>query len=442
MKFDIMESKLYPIIRLIVDVFIIIFGYYISFFVRYGHNIQEKNMEPFFTLMPYIILASLFFFHIYLTDDNGDDSYFDTVISSLLAILMIQIATMAMSFFSRGFAFPRSIFAISFILHSVMIILWKKTLVYGEGRFGFRSKLLLIGDDEKNRNVMKNLIRIRNSRVEIAGEMKVDELLKYGIPESIDSICITGSIEGFYNDKVLEMAVANDKKIFVVPNLYEIILSNSKLSQFDDMPVLKVRRLSLTMEQRFIKRLIDLALVVPALVITSPFMIVASIMIKKNDGGPVFYKQERLTWGGKRFELIKFRTMIVNAEEKTGPVLAGTNDLRITKAGRLLRATRLDELPQLINVLKGDLSLVGPRAEREFFYEEFSEEIPQFKYRLSIKAGVTGLGQILGRYTTSPEDKLAYDLLYAYSYSVLLDIKIILRTIRIMMKASSSKGKN
>ena len=144
--------------------------------------------------------------------------------------------------------------------------------------------------------------------------------------------------------------------------------------------------------------------------------------------------------GGKKFDLFKFRTMVVNAEEKTGPVLAGMDDSRITGIGKFLRASRLDELPQLFNVLKGDMSLVGPRPEREYFYEKYEKEIPQFKYRLSVKAGITGLGQILGKYTTSPEDKLTYDLLYEYNYSVLLDIKTILRTLRIMLKKSSSDG--
>src|SRR6056297_811043 len=440
MGFDITESKLYSIIKLIVNVLIILFGFYISFYIRYGQNIQDRNIEPFFALMPYIALISLFFFYIYLADNNGDDSYIDKIISSGLAIAMIQICTMALTFFARGFAFPRSIFAISFLIHIAAMSMWKRVVISFEYRYGGQNRLLLVGDDEKNRRTAGNILKMKNSRIKVVGDMAASEFLGKMSFEDIDSICITGSVEFVPKEEILESAVSQNKNIYILPDLYEIILSNSKLGQFDDMPVFKARRLSLSMEQRFMKRMLDLALVIPGLIIAAPFMFVAVLMIKKDDGGPIFFKQERLTVEGRKFELVKFRTMVVDAEAKTGPVLAGMDDPRITNSGKLLRATRLDELPQLFNVLKGELSLVGPRPERKFFYDEFEKAVPRFKYRLSVKGGVTGLGQILGKYTTSPDDKLAYDLLYAYNYSILLDIKIILQTIRIMMKKSSSDG--
>lgn len=440
MRYNIVESKLFAIFKSLMDVFIIIFGFYISFYIRYGQNIQERNIRPFFALMPYIAIVSLFFFYIYTSDNNGDNSYIDSLYSIILAIVMIQVITMAMSFFARVFAFPRTVFAISFAMQVFMMSVWEKILLVIGDKYGRVNRMLLIGDGGKNRKVVTNLMRMRNRRVEIVGEISTNEVLEKGFAKDIDSICITSSTEVSLREKILEMAVSQNKKIYLLPDLYEIILSNSKLSQFDDMPVFEVRQLSLSSEQQFFKRMLDLILVIPGIIVAAPFMVIAGIMIKGSDGGPVFYLQERLTAGGKRFELIKFRTMVVNAEEKIGPVLAGMDDPRITKPGKFLRATRLDELPQLLNVLRGDMSLVGPRPEREHFYNEYKNDIPQFKHRLSVKAGVTGLGQVLGKYTTSPEDKLAYDLLYVYNYSVLLDVKTILQTIRIMMKKSSSDG--
>jgi lipopolysaccharide/colanic/teichoic acid biosynthesis glycosyltransferase len=160
----------------------------------------------------------------------------------------------------------------------------------------------------------------------------------------------------------------------------------------------------------------------------------------KLDGGKVFYVQERLTEGGKIFKMIKFRTMIPDAEKISGPVLAEHNDPRITAIGRFMRAVRLDELPQLINILKGEMSIVGPRPERLYFTEQFVEEMPEYKYRLKVKAGLTGLAQVEGKYNTSAEDKLRYDLIYINNFSIWNDIVIILQTIKILFMKSSTEG--
>ena len=435
MKYDTRESNIFSFVKLAVNTGIVILGYYAAFFIRYGADIKSRNIEPFTALIPYIAIVSIFFFHIYLYDDNGESSYIENVTASALAIAMVQIATMAMSFFARGFAFPRSVFAISFVVQILMVLMWKKLLAAVYARYGKENRVLIVGDEAGNRKVAENVLKMHQSGITVAKEIESVKELNEGDMDGIDCICIASDVKYASRIRILATALAKDMKIFILPDLYEILLSSSRLGQFDDMPVFKVRQLSLNMEQRAAKRFLDLMLVIPGLVVASPFMVIAGMLIWKHDRGPVFYKQERLTMGGKKFDLFKFRTMVVNAEEKTGPVLAGMDDSRITGIGKFLRASRLDELPQLFNVLKGDMSLVGPRPEREYLYEKY-----EFKYRLSVKAGITGLGQILGKYTTSPEDKLTYDLLYEYNYSVLLDIKTILRTLRIMLKKSSSDG--
>jgi lipopolysaccharide/colanic/teichoic acid biosynthesis glycosyltransferase len=160
----------------------------------------------------------------------------------------------------------------------------------------------------------------------------------------------------------------------------------------------------------------------------------------KLDGGKVFYVQERLTEGGKVFKMIKFRTMIPDAEKISGPVLAEHNDPRITSIGRFMRAVRFDELPQLLNILKGEMSIVGPRPERLYFTEQFVKDMPEYKYRLKVKAGLTGLAQVEGKYNTSAEDKLRYDLIYINNFSIWNDIVIILQTIKILFMKSSTEG--
>lgn len=440
MRMDITKSRTFGIVKSIVDVMIILSGFYFSFYIRYGQNIQERNIRPFFVLMPYIAMVSLFFFYLYLPNRDDEKSYIEMAYSSVLTVIMIQITTMAMSFFIRGFAFPRMIFAISGFLQVSFFLIWNKMLKNIYRKYGKENRILLVGDEACNRKVAENMLRLQHGGVRIAGEVGTCDAVDDEAMDAIDSLYLTSDMKDASRKRILELAISKNKNIYIAPSLYEIILSNSKLTQFDDIPVFKVRHLSLSLEQRLFKRSFDLILTFPGLLVASPFMLFAAMMIKVQDQGPVFYKQERLTEGGRLFEVIKFRTMVIDAEKKSGPVLAEMDDPRITKTGKFLRAYRLDELPQLFNVIKGDMSLVGPRPERAFFYEMYEKEIPQFKYRLSVKPGVTGLGQILGKYTTSPKDKLAYDLLYIYEYSLISDMKILLKTIQTVFRKSGAEG--
>lgn len=169
-------------------------------------------------------------------------------------------------------------------------------------------------------------------------------------------------------------------------------------------------------------------------------MLVVSILIKIDSRGPIFFKQDRVTENGKTFYVYKFRTMVENAEKLTGPVLATDNDPRITKIGNILRATRIDEIPQIINVFSGNMSIVGPRPERQFFIDQYLESTPEFAFRTAVKAGITGLAQVSGKYTTTFEDKLRYDLMYIKNYSFLLDMKILFKTIKVVFTKEASAG--
>ena len=221
-------------------------------------------------------------------------------------------------------------------------------------------------------------------------------------------------------------------ELYISPSLYEIMLANSRLDQVDDTPILEVRVGSEPGKEQ-IKRLMDICFATVGLVMTAPIMLLTAIAIKLDSPGPVFYRQERISQGGKRFMVWKFRTMADGAVRNAGPVLSHDNDPRVTRVGRILRAMRIDELPQLWNVLKGDMSIVGPRPERPFFVEQFEKEIPEYSTRHTVKAGITGLAQVAGKYSPSPEDKLKYDLLYAKSASPLTDLRIILQTLKVIL---------
>jgi lipopolysaccharide/colanic/teichoic acid biosynthesis glycosyltransferase len=187
------------------------------------------------------------------------------------------------------------------------------------------------------------------------------------------------------------------------------------------------------------KRLFDIVLAGIGLLCSSPLWLLFSVLIKLHDGGPAFYGQERMGLDGKVFKVLKFRSMIVDAEKQTGAVWATANDPRVTRVGRLLRATAMDELPQLWNIFKGDMSFVGPRAERPELVERFVQEIPHYRERLRVRPGLTGLAQVYGQYDTSPRHKLKYDLLYIRRYSLALDIRLICLSFLITFRGSWEK---
>ena len=193
-------------------------------------------------------------------------------------------------------------------------------------------------------------------------------------------------------------------------------------------------------EQRVVKRLIDIVCAVILLVIAFPFMFLTAIAIKLYDGGPVLYKQIRCTRDSREFYILKFRSMRVDAEKDGVARLAAKNDSRITPIGKFIRAVRIDELPQLLNILKGDMSFIGPRPERPEIIAEYMQTMPEFAFRMKVKAGLAGYAQVYGKYNTTPYDKLKLDLTYIENYSVWLDLKLMLLTLKILVKPESTEG--
>ena len=229
-------------------------------------------------------------------------------------------------------------------------------------------------------------------------------------------------------------------RTYVAPKLTDIMLRGARNITLFDTPLLLVKGTGLTPAERVAKRAMDILLSAIVLLVLSPLMLLVAAAIKLEDGGPVFYRQKRMTRNGREFDILKFRSMIVDAEKYAGAVLAADNDPRITRIGRIIRPFRIDELPQLLNILKGDMSIVGPRPERKVIADEYCKEIPEFAYRLKVRGGLTGYAQIYGKYNTSAYDKLRLDLMYIENYSLLLDIKLIILTIRILFSKESTEG--
>jgi len=240
----------------------------------------------------------------------------------------------------------------------------------------------------------------------------------------------------------LKFCYEKSVRAYIAPKISDIIVRGADDIRLFDTPLLLCRNYGLDVEQKVIKRLFDIVFSLITLILVSPFMIFAALAIKLHDGGPVLYKQKRLTIDGKVFDVLKFRSMVVDAEKLSGPVLASEDDPRITPIGRFLRKVRLDELPQLLNILKGDMSVVGPRPERPELSEEYKKEMPEFEFRLKVKAGLTGYAQVTGVYDTVPYDKLKMDLMYIENYSFRMDLQIILMTIKTMLFPPKSNAES
>lgn len=235
---------------------------------------------------------------------------------------------------------------------------------------------------------------------------------------------------------IMRLCYKHKVNVYFNPYLEDIMEVNAKHYVLDDVYLFNKNNKTLTMEQRIIKRLLDIGLSLFLGVLTSPLWICGAIAVKLYDGGPVFFKQKRATIHGKEFDVYKLRTMKVNVENYS----VKKDDDRITKPGAILRRTRIDELPQLLNVLKGDMTFVGPRPEMIKNVQNYTAELPEFRYRLRVKAGLTGYAQISGKYNTTPRDKLIMDMMYIEQFSVLRDIQLILQTAVVLLKSDSTEA--
>ena len=275
----------------------------------------------------------------------------------------------------------------------------------------------------------------------VVGDMSVEQCLaNLSILDNVDTVFIVG-VHSHERNIIAKYCLMHDIKAFLIPKIGDLIVTGAKRTQMFHLLMLKVERFNPSLWYLLLKRLGDIVLSLIAIVIFSPIMIATAICIKREDNGPVIYKQVRLTKDGKQFKILKFRSMRIDAEKDgVARLSTGDHDDRITKVGRFIRKVRIDELPQLFNILKGDLSIVGPRAERPELAAEYEKQLPEFALRLQAKAGLTGYAQVYGKYNTTPYDKLLMDLMYIANASVFEDISIIFATVKILFMPESTEG--
>ncbi len=373
---------------------------------------------------------------------KNSELIFSQVFATLIANLVIyaELSVMAFQLFV-----PKVFFVMMLEQMAVIIVYINIANKIYRSIFPPR-KLLLIHGDRPIEDICAKFERRRDKYI-ITGTVHV----KVGYKELCRKIMqayecdecnavVLGDISVEDRSPLLKFCYGHSIRVYLLPKITDVILMGAEELHVFDSPMLLTREYSLTMEQRFVKRCIDIICALILLIVTSPIMIITAVIIKLYDGGPILYKQVRCTMNQRRFDIMKFRSMRTDAELDGVARLAQKNDSRITPVGRIIRKCRIDELPQLINILRGDMSFIGPRPERPEIIAQYMEVMPEFAFRMKVKAGLAGFAQVYGKYNTSPYDKLKLDLTYIENYSVWLDIKLMMLTLKILFWPDSTEG--
>ena len=409
--------------------------------------VWRKGYEMFaFEYKGKYVLMGVYGLLMYLIFQNAECTMFgqlnkvDLIIGQVISLFLVNFITyLQLCLIGNALISPVpmvKLFGVQMVIAVALIFVY--TTVYHR-LYAPHNMLLIFGS--RNGVGLKIKMDSRKDKYNITGLVSADEgfdaIIKK-IPK-YDAVILNDVAAPLRND-ILKFCYRYRVRTYVAPKLTDIMVRGAKNISLFDTPLLLVKGTGLTPAQRVGKRFMDIVLCSVAMVVAAPIMAVVAVAIKLEDGGPVFFKQKRMTRGGREFDILKFRSMIVDAEKYAGAVLATENDPRITKVGKSIRATRLDEIPQILNILKGDMSIVGPRPERKVIADAYCKDIPEFPYRLKVRGGLTGYAQIYGKYNTSAYDKLRLDLMYIENYSLLLDIKLIILTLRIIFSKESTEG--
>jgi len=431
---------IFTIFRLIGDILVIHFSYILAFHIRF-EQIATSNINAYYRNIPFIIIFSIIIFQLYnLYTEQTRKPLSDIFYAFIPATIIITLFSVTLSYYFQTYKFPRSIFLIVLPILFIFLIIWRYFLLVIQKKFVGTMDIILIGSKISTDKLKDNIYNFTNNGFNIKkiiskesfeklNQKKKRELLNEISPEII---FITSDISIKDKKELFYISLENNWEISLVPEFYEIMIAGGRLNQIGEFPVYNIKSLKEN-GSSFLKRTVDILISAISLIILSPLIFIISMVIKLNSGGTIFYKQKRISKNGKEFCVYKFRTMIYNAEKNTGPVLSNNNDSRITKVGKLLRKTRMDEIPQLFNVLKGEMSLIGPRPERPYFVDQYKQKIENYEYRHHVKSGITGLAQIYGFYSTDPEEKLRMDLIYANNNNIFFDLKIILNTLKVIL---------
>lgn len=367
---------------------------------------------------------------------------FSQVLSTLLAniIIYLQLSIMAHQLFVLN------MFIVMMVKQTAIVLVYINVVNYLYKHIFPPRKLLLIHGNRPTKDLCGKF-ESRKDKYTVVRKVHIDEgyeklcrIIEESISTGECTAVVLGDISTAQRDPLLKYCYGRSIRVYLLPKISDVILMGAEELHVFDSPMLLTREYSLSMEQRFLKRTVDIVCSLILLILSSPIMLVTAIAIKLYDRGPVLYKQIRCTVDQREFYIMKFRSMRTDAEKDGVARLAQKNDDRITPIGKFIRKCRIDELPQLINILRGDMSFIGPRPERPEIIAQYMEVMPEFAFRMKVKAGLAGFAQVYGKYNTTPYDKLKLDLTYIENYSLWMDLKLMMLTLKVLFWPDSTEG--
>ena len=417
-------------------------------YIWYTHFANNKDLliKTFFRRGNYALIAlyaviMLLFYRVFGAHKTGSMRTLEAAYTQVLSVLCTNAITYLQLCLIGRWKFLSNLTPILWMTLAdlILVILWSFIVRYGYLKLYPPRRLLVVYGKYSPRSLMEKMAS-RTDRYTICGSISIErsmDEIKAQIRETGNVILMDLPAE--VRNHLLKFCFRENIRCYSLPKISDIMIRQSEEVHLFDTSLLLFRNAGLSAEQQFLKRAFDVVFSLVFLVVSSPFMLIIAAAIKLCDGGPVFFTQERLTQNGKVFRLYKFRSMYVN-KEPTEYCMTRQNDSRITPVGRIIRNIHFDELPQVLNILKGDMSFVGPRPECPDLAAQYQQIVPEFDFRLKMKAGLTGFAQVYGKYNTTPLDKLKLDMVYIENYSFLLDLKLILLTVKILFQKENTEG--
>ena len=389
-----------------------------------------------------LLLLSATYGGIRLGYQKNAEIVFSQVLSTLMADIIIY---MELSILARQL-FVVDVF-LTMVVEQILCVLVYMNIANRIYRSIFPPRKLFLIHGDRPAEVLRGKFESRKDKYVVTRTIHVNQGFKAVCKAIVESYAtgecnavVIGDIALEERGPLLKFCYGRSIRVYLMPKITDVILMGAEELHVFDSPMLLTREYSLTVEERFFKRAIDIVCSLFLLIVTSPVMLITAFAIKIYDRGPVLYKQVRCTLHQQEFNILKFRSMRMDAEKDGVARLARKNDDRITPIGKFIRKCRIDELPQLFNILKGDMSFIGPRPERPEIIEQYVEIMPEFAFRMKVRAGLAGFAQVYGKYNTSPYDKLKLDLTYIENYSIWLDIKLMILTIKVLFWPDSAEG--